>query len=161
MVRQAPLWIRASTESLHSVPASAEKETPSQAPLTQLFFFPPSSLLFFQENLDKGHSFYCDILLRLFWNQPSVAFLQRAGATSFSFLPVIQDTQQTLWSTAQWPRKKPRRTMSFAHTHIQRHARTLCIISIWACRTQQRHNWERKAFLDVFPLILCPCDVTL
>lgn len=31
---------------------------------------------------------------------------------------MIQDTQQTLWSTAQWPRKKTRRTMSFcAYAH--------------------------------------------
>lgn len=51
-----------------------------------------------------------------------MAVLQRAGATSFSFLLVIQGTQQTLWSTAQWPRKKTRHTMSFTHTHIQRHA---------------------------------------
>ena len=51
-----------------------------------------------------------------------MAFLHRAGATSFSFLRVIQGTQQTLWSTAQWPRKKTRHTMSFTHTHIQRHA---------------------------------------
>lgn len=98
---------------LHTVLASAQKETPSQVPLTQLFS---------KRELDKSHSFFCDILLRLFWSQPSMAFLQRAGATSFSFLRVIQDTQQTLWSTAQWPRKKTRRTMSFAHTHIQRHA---------------------------------------
>lgn len=47
-----------------------------------------------------------------------MAFLQRAGATSFSFLRVIQGTQQTLWSTAQWPRKKTRHTMSFTHKHI-------------------------------------------
>lgn len=51
-----------------------------------------------------------------------MAFLQRAGATSFSFLRVIQGTQQTLWSTAQWPRKKTRHTLSFTHMHIQRHA---------------------------------------
>lgn len=93
--------------------ASVEKETPSQVPLTQLFL---------KGELDKSHSFFCDILLRLFWSQPSMAFLQRAGATSFSFLRVIQGTQQTLWSTAQWPRKKTRHTMSFTHTHIQRHA---------------------------------------
>lgn len=82
----------------------------------------PFDTAFFKGELDKSHSFFCDILLRLFWSQPSMAFLQRAGATSFSFLRVIQGTQQTLWSTAQWPRKKTRHTMSFTHTHIQRHA---------------------------------------
>lgn len=82
----------------------------------------PFDTAFFKGELDKSHSFFCDILLRLFWSQPSMAFLQRAGATSFSFLRVIQGTQQTLWSTAQWPRKKARHTKSFTHTHIQRHA---------------------------------------
>lgn len=49
----------------HTVRASAQKETPAQVPLTQPFS---------ERELDKSHSFFCDILLRLFWSQPSVAF---------------------------------------------------------------------------------------
>lgn len=99
------------------------------------FFFPP-----FKGKLDKSHSFFCDILLRLFWSQPSVAFLQRAGETSFSFLRVIQGTQQTLWSTAEWPRKKPCHTMS--STHMQRHGRSASppVGHVLHSTTQQKGN---------------------
>ena len=104
---------------------------------------PFDTAFFFKGELDKSHSFFCDILLRLFWSQPSMAFLQRAGATSFSFLRVIQGTQQTLWSTAQWPRKKTRHTMSFTHTHIQRHAH---YASGPFGHTRHKHEHRRKFY---------------
>lgn len=128
----------------HTVRASAQKETPAQVPLTQLFS---------ERELDKSHSFFCDILLRLFWGQPSVAFLQRAGATSFSFLRVIQDTQQTLWSTAQWPRKKSRRTMSFAHTHIQRHSHYALAVRLETQRTAEARVKPRIFFFSASLLV--------
>lgn len=107
----------------------------------------PFDTAFFKGELDKSHNFFCDILLRLFWSQPSMAFLQRAGATSFSFLRVIQGTQQTLWSTAQWPRKKTRHTLSFTHMHIQRHA-YYASPPVRACTTQHRctHTKEKVGF---------------
>lgn len=88
-----------------------------------------------------------------------MAFLHRAGATSFSFLRVIQGTQQTLWSTAQWPRKKTRHTMSFTHTHIQRHAHYASppLHSTCAC-TQKRkvHFHLMKVLLSIhFGILFC------
>lgn len=88
-----------------------------------------------------------------------MAFLHRAGATSFSFLRVIQGTQQTLWSTAQWPRKKTRHTMSFTHTHIQRHAHYASppLHSTCAC-TQKRkvHFHLMKVLLSIhFGIVFC------
>lgn len=62
----------------HTVGASAQRETPAQVSLTQ----PPS-----ERELDKSHSFFCDILLRLFWSRPSVAFLQRSWGNIIQLPP--------------------------------------------------------------------------
>lgn len=62
----------------HTVRASAQRETPAPVSLTQPFS---------ERELDKSHSFFCDILLGLFWSRPSVAFLQRSWGNIIQLPP--------------------------------------------------------------------------
>lgn len=84
-----------------------------------------------------------------------MAFLQRAGATSFSFLRVFRDSQQTLWSTAQWPRKKTGMhcllaIRTFRAMHIMHRTPSP---SIWACTTEHvyaRTNEKKLIYIYIF-----------
>ena len=70
--------------------------------------------------IDKSNSFPCDILLRLFWGQPSMTLPQRARATSFSFLLVILGSQQTpLVHSSVAKEKDPAQNVSQRHTDRQ------------------------------------------
>lgn len=77
--------MRASTESLHSVPASAEKETPSQVPLTQLFSsFPLFSFIFFSRECGQRPQFL------LWYPVKAVLELAKRGLSSESWGNIIQ-----------------------------------------------------------------------